>query len=172
MKIKFLPIFFIIFFSITFVLFYKGLESSNIYEPNLKVEMKIPIFDAKNFENDGIISSKNIFSENKFYIVNIWASWCVPCRVEHPFLENLSKTEKVVMIGINYKDRKSNAINFLNELKNPYDIVLFDKDGTLAIEWGAYGVPETFVVNDGKILKKIVGPINEISISEIKNLIK
>ena len=120
----------------------------------------------------GNFVSEKIFQKDKFYLLNIWASWCVPCREEHSFLTNLNKEEKIEIIGLNYKDDKKNAKIFLKELGNPYNIVLSDEDGTVAIEWGAYGVPETYLIYDNKIIKKIIGPINENSIVEIKMLIQ
>ena len=108
--------------------------------------------------------------ENKFYLVNIWASWCVPCKDEHAFLMNLSKQKNIKIIGINYKDKNKNAINFLKELSSPYQTVLLDLDGTLAIEWGAYGVPETFLIYNKKIIKKFIGPLNQDSLFELKKL--
>ena len=89
------------------------------------------------------IYSKDIFRNNDFYLINIWASWCVPCRDEHQFLVSLSKNNRLEIIGINYKDNYKNAERFLIELGNPYSKILVDKDGTKAIEWGAIGVPET-----------------------------
>ena len=104
--------------------------------------------------------------------MNIWASWCVPCRDEHPFLLNLSKLDNIEIIGLNYKDNNQKAKKFLNELDNPYKVILSDKDGTIAIEWGAYGVPETFLIHDKKIIKKFIGPLNTNSLLEIKKFIK
>lgn len=93
-------------------------------------------------------------------IVNIWASWCAPCRAEHPILVELSENKNFQMIGINYKDKPSNALRFLGSLGNPYDIVGVDKNGRSSIEWGVYGVPETFIVDfEGKIAHKHVGPL-------------
>ena len=171
MKIKISPFIYTIIFLIIFFVLYRGLKNSNIYTPNLKVEKNIPSFKVKTFENSNFVSEK-IFQKDKFYLLNIWASWCVPCREEHSFLTNLNKEEKIEIIGLNYKDDKKNAKNFLKELGNPYNIVLSDEDGTVAIEWGAYGVPETYLIYDNKIIKKIVGPINENSINEIKMLIQ
>ena len=93
-------------------------------------------------------------------IVNIWASWCAPCRAEHPVLLELGKREDVQLVGINYKDKPENARRFLNSLGNPFDAVGVDETGRAAIEWGFYGVPETFLVDGtGNVVHKIVGPI-------------
>ena len=169
MKIKISPFICTIIFLTIFFVLYRGLQNSNIYTPNLEMEKNIPSFKTKNFENSNFVSEK-IFQKDKFYLLNIWASWCVPCREEHSFLTNLSKEEKIEIIGLNYKDDKKNAKIFLKELGNPYNIILSDEDGTVAIEWGAYGVPETFLIHGNKIIKKIIGPINENSIVEIKML--
>jgi cytochrome c biogenesis protein CcmG/thiol:disulfide interchange protein DsbE len=85
---------------------------------------------------------------------------------------NLRNLENIEIIGINYKDKIENAKKFLKELDNPYKIVLLDKDGTIAIEWGAYGVPESFLVYNNKIIKRIIGPIDKNLLLEIKDLIK
>ena len=154
-----------------FVIFYKGLNQSSFYQPKSEIE-EIPKFFAKTFYSKEEIDSQKFFKKDKYYLLNIWASWCVPCREEHSFLTNLSKETKIEIIGLNYKDDKKNAKNFLKELGNPYNIILLDVDGTVAIEWGAYGVPETFLIYDNKIIKKVIGPINEDSIVEIKMLIQ
>ena len=172
MKTKILPFIFISLFSFVFLIFYKGLKNPNIYTPNLNVEKNIPIFKAQIFQKEKFISSEKIFEQNKFYLLNIWASWCIPCREEHIFLTQLSKQEKINIVGLNYKDKDESAKKFLSELGNPYDIILSDKNGTLAIEWGAYGVPESFLVYDNKIVKKIIGPINQKTFLEFINLLK
>tara|TARA_Y100000389_G_C17387788_1_gene478084 strand:- start:151 stop:669 length:519 start_codon:yes stop_codon:yes gene_type:complete len=172
MKIKFFPAFLIIFFIIIFFIFYKGLQNSNIYTPNISIKKNIPSFQAKIFDTNDKISSEEIFKLNKFYLINIWASWCVPCRDEHTFLINLSKEKNIEIIGLNYKDDNDKAKIFLKKLGNPYKIILLDLNGTIAIEWGAYGVPETFLIYNKKIIKKIIGPINKNSLLEIKSLIK
>ena len=172
MKSKTLPIFLIPIFIIIFYIFYKGLENSNIYTPDVNTKKDIPNFKTKVFDTNNIINSNEIFKKNKFYLVNIWASWCAPCRDEHIFLMKLYKQKNLEIIGINYKDKNDNAKSFLNELSNPYKLILSDQDGTIAIEWGAYGVPETFLVYEKKIIKKIIGPINNNSLLEIQKLIK
>ena len=172
MKIKIFPFFLVIFFLSIFFIFYKGLKNSNIYTPEVSVEKKIPSFSAKLFDTNNEISSDEIFKSEKFYLMNIWASWCLPCRKEHNFLMYLSKKKNLEIVGLNYKDNSQNAQNFLNELGNPFKISFTDKDGTIAIEWGAYGVPETFLIYDKKIIKKIIGPLNKDLITEIKEIIE
>jgi cytochrome c biogenesis protein CcmG/thiol:disulfide interchange protein DsbE len=85
---------------------------------------------------------------------------------------SLSENKKVDVIGINYKDNKKNAEIFLNKLGNPYEKIIFDKEGIYAIEWGAFGVPESFLIHNGTIIRKYIGPLSEKSIKEIKLLIK
>tara|TARA_B110001452_G_C14956069_1_gene334376 strand:+ start:66 stop:326 length:261 start_codon:yes stop_codon:yes gene_type:complete len=84
----------------------------------------------------------------------------------------LSKQKSIEIIGLNYKDNKENAKNFLNDLNSPYKTIISDKDGTIALEWGAYGVPETFLIHNRKIIKKIIGPINDELLLEIESLIQ
>lgn len=93
-------------------------------------------------------------------LVNVWASWCVPCRDEVPFLNALGKDERIRVVGINYKDAPDNARRFLSRYGNPFYAVGRDANGRASIEWGVYGVPETYVVTrDGRIAYKLVGPI-------------
>ena len=172
MKIKIFPILFITFFLSIFFIFFKGLQNSNIYKPNIVEEKKIPNFNAKIFNTNKIIDSREIFKEDKFYLLNIWASWCVPCKEEHPFLIKLNDNKNLVMIGLNYKDNDNGAKNFLKKYNNPYRTIFSDNDGTIAIEWGAYGVPETFLIYNNKIIKKVIGPLNKDSTLEIEKLIK
>ena len=172
MKIKILPFLIILFFLSIFIIFYKGLKNTNIYTPKINFNEKIPIFKTTLFEKNIIVSEDEIFKGDNFFLLNIWSSWCVPCRDEHPFMINLSNIENLKLIGINYKDKKINAKNFLVELDNPYDLILLDEDGTLSIEWGAFGVPETFLIHKKKIIKKVIGPINNKTFNEIKRLIK
>ena len=172
MKIKIFPTFLIISLLIIFIIFYKGLQNPNIYTPNTNIKKNIPIFETKMFDSEDTVNSKNFFLDNKFYLLNIWASWCVPCRNEHSFLISLSKKRDIEIIGLNYKDNIKNAKNFIRELGNPYSVIFLDLDGTISIEWGAYGVPETFLIYDKKIIKKIIGPINDDSFVEIEKMIK
>ena len=172
MKNKILPFSIIFGFIIIFVIFYKGLQNTNIYTPDSKTIFEVPSISVKLFNSDEIINTLEIFNSNKFYLLNIWSSWCVPCKQEHPILMELSQNNDLEIIGINYKDTKKNANDFLKDLGNPYDNIIFDNKGTNAIEWGAYGVPESFLINNNKIIKKYIGPLSKGSLQEIKLFIK
>ena len=94
-------------------------------------------------------------------LVNFWASWCAPCRAEHPNLERL-KDEGITIYGVNYKDKPAAAMRFLNELGNPFAAIGADDSGRMGIDWGLYGVPETFVIDgEGKVVLRFAGPITE-----------
>ena len=173
MKNKFTILIVFIFLSFCFIVFYKGLNNSNTYTPKISDKKSIPIFEAKNFNSNTYINSEKIFEEDIFYIINIWASWCVPCRKEHPLLMKLSKNQSIKLVGLNYKDNLNNAKKFIKEFGNPYSQILIDYDGTLSIEFGAYGVPETFLIDKNKkIIDKFVGPINQEIVEKIEFAIK
>ena len=172
MKNKLLLFLISLVFIIIFIIFYKGLQNTNIYTPETKISYEVPLVSVKLFNSNKIVNTKEIFNSDNYYLLNIWSSWCVPCRQEHSILMELTKNDNLNVIGINYKDTKKNAKNFLNELGNPYDEIIFDDKGTNAIEWGAYGVPETFLINKNKIIKKYIGPLTDNFIEEINLFIK
>jgi cytochrome c biogenesis protein CcmG, thiol:disulfide interchange protein DsbE len=106
--------------------------------------------------------------KGKVSVVNVWASWCVPCHDEARLLTELGKDKRLQVIGINYKDAPDNARRFLGRYGNPYGMVGVDGNGRAAIEWGVYGVPETFVVGrDGTIVYKLVGPVTPDNINSV-----
>ena len=173
MKNKFSSLIIITFLIFCFVIFYKGLNTPSTYLPKIKYKKNIPIFEAKDFNSSSYLNSEKIFEEDLFYIINIWASWCAPCRTEHPLLMRLSRNQSVKLIGLNYKDNINNAKKFINEFGNPYSQIISDNDGTLSIEFGAYGVPETFIIDKNKmIIRKFIGPINQEILEQIKLIIK
>jgi len=101
----------------------------------------------------------------KLTLVNVWASWCIPCREEHPVILGLSRDDRLNIVGINYKDRPDAALGFLGELGNPFKAIGVDPKGAAAIDWGVYGVPESFLVSpSGVILYKHVGPFDDNSV--------
>ena len=172
MKNKLLPFSITFIFIIIFIVFYKGLKDTNIYTPVSKINNEVPSLLVDLFDTDKTVNTIEIFQSDKFYLLNIWSSWCVPCREEHPFLMELKNNDRLKVIGMSYKDTKNNAKNFLKELGNPYDKIIFDSKGTHAIEWGAYGVPESFLIYNNEIITKYVGPLNKVSVEEIKSYIK
>ena len=122
--------------------------------------------NAPRFEADELFNNNKFVSTNEFgketVLVNFFASWCKPCRDEHVFIENFSNRDEIRVIGINYKDNSSRAIEWMDEVGNPYSNVIIDKKGKLAIDWGVYGIPETFVVDSNGIIKyRHVGPITK-----------
>ncbi len=172
MNNKLLPFSIVIIFIIIFIILYKGLQETNIYIPDSKSNYEVPSSLVKLFDTNQTVNTIEIFQSDKLYLLNIWSSWCVPCRDEHPILMQLKKNDELKVVGMNYKDTKKNAKIFLEELGNPYDKIIFDDKGTNAIEWGAYGVPESFLINNNKIIKKYLGPLNKESVEEIKSYIK
>tara|TARA_B100000900_G_C20300075_1_gene601825 strand:- start:129 stop:647 length:519 start_codon:yes stop_codon:yes gene_type:complete len=155
-----------------FSVFYKGLHRINIYSPEVELNKKIPKYSSKLINSDNLVSYSEIFKHDHFILLNIWSSWCIPCREEHKFLIDLSQQKNIKLIGLNYKDNLINAQNFLDELGNPFESILIDRDGIQAIEWGAFGVPESFLIHNNKVVKIYIGPLNQNLIKEIKAIIK
>jgi len=169
-NIIYLTIIFIII--IIFTLFYKGLYKANTYIPNELNNKNLVQFSSKDLFSEVETNFSDLTSNNKFTIINIWASWCIPCRKEHPFLMHLSKNSKINLIGLNYKDRSNNAKKFINDFGNPFSTILIDPDGTISIELGAYGIPETIIINkDQKIIKKFIGPLTNKNLREIERIV-
>ena len=156
-----------------FFILLKGLNTPNKYSPenNLNnIDLNISfesLVDEKEFTIKQLVSEENII------VINIWASWCLPCREEHLYLMKL-KDNNLNIIGINYKDQRRNAKHFIENMGNPYSKILIDNDGTKSIELGAIGVPETYLVNSykNKILKKFIGPLDQKKFNEIIKIIK
>ncbi|MCX5494821.1 DsbE family thiol:disulfide interchange protein [Kaistia dalseonensis] len=118
--------------------------------------------------DDGNAGGKANGNPGKPTLVNVWASWCVPCREEHPVLETLARDPRIRLVGINYKDQPENAARFLGQLGNPFSAIGVDKTGRTAIDWGVYGVPETFLVGpDGIIRYKFIGPLSPESLAKV-----
>ena len=170
LRLSFILIFITIIF--VFLIFFKSLYEDKVYIPN-QLNNKIENISAKEFYSDDNMELKNLFEDHEYILINIWASWCLPCRQEHPYITKISKFDNLKVIGLNYKDKKNNAQNFLDELGNPYDIILKDLDGTKSIFLGAFGVPESFLVDkELNLLKKYIGPIGSESTIEVKKLLK
>ena len=162
-----------LFFIFIFTIFYLGLDKPNFYTPKETKNKNLTTFTSKELFLNDEFNSNDIIKNNNFTLLNVWASWCTPCRVEHSLLMDLKEKTNINIIGLNYKDKKNNAIKFLNEFGNPFEKILTDPDGTISIELGAYGVPETFLVNSkSKIIRKYIGPLKIDNISEIIRITK
>lgn len=136
-----------------------GLDVSAI--PSALIGTKAPSLALPPLEGASVPALTDAAISGKLTIVNVFASWCIPCRQEHSMLKELAKDERLNIVGINYKDKNENALRFLGELGNPYDAIGIDPNGKSAIDWGVYGIPETYIVGaDGTIIYKKVGPID------------
>jgi cytochrome c biogenesis protein CcmG/thiol:disulfide interchange protein DsbE len=128
----------------------------------------LPALDGLTREGTAVAGITNDTFKGKVTVLNVWASWCVPCHDEIPFLAQLAKDKRIQLVGINYKDQPDNARRFLNRYGNPFVANGIDGNGRTAIDWGVYGVPETFVVGrDGRIAYKLVGPIGADNLARV-----
>ena len=127
--------------------------------PSALLNKPVPDFSLPPIEMGAGLSSADL--ARGIYLVNVWASWCGPCRVEHPILMQLAADKRFTLVGINYKDVQENAQRFLGALGNPFERIGADRDGKTGIDWGVYGVPETFIVKHGIIVHKFIGPLSE-----------
>ena len=163
----------LLFFAFCFIVLFKGLDNSNIYVPKEKTEKILKSFTSKDLYSENKISSDQIFVGSEYYVLNIWASWCVPCREEHPKLIKLSENKSIKLIGLNYRDNPKNAKKFINEFGDPYFMIIKDNQGIISVDLGAIGVPETFIINKNKkIIKRFLGSLTEKSLNEINLITK
>ena len=154
-----------------FFIFKSALEKEKIYSPKINNKQIFTDFEVTDLIEEKKINFSQILIKKKFYLINIWSSWCEPCKDESDKLLKLKNDTRIMMIGINYKDKKKNALNFLKLYGDPFDRIYIDKQGTISINFGAYGVPETFLINeDNKVLKKYIGPLNDEDVYEIKKI--
>ena len=163
----------ILFLLILSTFFYLLMIERNPFElPSNLLDKNVPNFEAESLlKNENFVSSKEF--GNEIILVNFFATWCRPCRDEHVYIKRFSNEKEIRVIGINYKDSPSNAIEWLKNLGNPYSDVPIDKNGRIAIDWGVYGIPETFVVNSKGIIKyRHVGAITKNIYKKINLLIK
>ena len=152
----------IFFLLILLIFFYLLIIDRNPSElPSTLLDKNVPIFETESLlKDEKFISSKEF--GNEIILVNFFATWCKPCRDEHIYIKSFSNEEGIKVIGINYKDNSKKAIQWLKEFGNPYNNVAVDKSGRIAIDWGVYGIPETFIVNSKGIIKyHHVGPVTK-----------
>ena len=158
---------------ISFFVFKFALQKEKIYSPKMSENQIFTDFEVVGLIEEKQINFNEVLTGKNFYLINIWSSWCEPCKDESEYLLELKKNTPVMMIGINYKDKKKNALNFLKLYGDPFEQIFVDKQGLISINFGAYGVPETFLINnDNKVLKKYIGPLNDEDVYEIKKITK
>jgi cytochrome c biogenesis protein CcmG, thiol:disulfide interchange protein DsbE len=145
------------------ILLFKGLSGDPSTLPSTLINRPVPEFTlpaVAGLDRPGLSAAD--LRKGKVTIVNIWASWCGPCRAEHPVLMELAKRDDIVLVGINNKDDAANAARFLGALGQPFAAIGADTSGRTTIDWGGYGVPETFIVDGKGIIRyKHVGPLPE-----------
>jgi cytochrome c biogenesis protein CcmG/thiol:disulfide interchange protein DsbE len=163
----------IIFILILLTFFYLLLIERNPSElPSNLLNKNIPKFETESLLKQEKFTSSNEFG-NEIILVNFFATWCKPCRDEHTYIKRFSNEKGIRVIGINYKDNSKKTIQWLKALGNPYSNIPIDKNGRIAIDWGVYGIPETFVVNSNGIIKyRHIGPVTKKIYKKINLLIK
>ena len=153
--------------------FFIGLNKSSIYDTKDLVGQKITNIQLDHFSENRIITGEDL-KKNDFTLINFWASWCAPCRDEHAPLLKLNNDEKnLKILGVNFKDKKNNALKFLKDLGDPYDDIARDEFGKYSINFGIYGIPESILINkDLIIIKKFIGPISKNDYNFIKQIVR
>jgi len=143
-----------------------GLTLNPRQVPSPLVDKPAPVFQLQQLhDNDKVFSSED--NIGKVWMLNVWASWCVACRDEHPLLVELSRFGIVLIFGLNYKDQRDTALQWLKQFGDPYVISIADTDGRVGIDYGVYGVPETYVIDkEGIIRYKHIGPVTVKSLED------
>ena len=161
----------VLLFIFVLLVFYNSLYRESNYSTDYLVGNKLAKINLKSFDDNKIYTAED-FKKSRYTLINFWASWCAPCRIEHPYLMKLSKEKNLKILGVNFKDKKINASKFLNELGNPYYYMAKDTTGKQSVNFGVYGIPESILINNETIvLKKFVGPLNEQNLNDIKEII-
>ena len=162
-----------IIFLLIFILgiFFLSLNKSLNYNTESLVGNKLGEIELVSFEDDSIFTNDD-FKKNSFTLINFWASWCAPCRIEHPQLMELSKENNIKILGVNFKDKKINALKFLKDLGDPYEYLTRDSNGKQSVNFGIYGIPESILIdNKLTIIKKFVGPLTKQDLNNIIEII-
>ncbi len=152
--------------------FYISLTRDTNYNTSDLINKNSPEFKFISFDETNFITRDDI-KKNDFTLINFWASWCAPCKAEHPILMKLSEAKNLMILGINFKDKNIQAKKFLSELGDPYDLLAKDKNGKQSVGFGVYGIPESILINkDLMIIQKFVGPLSFNDYNKIIKIIK
>ncbi len=139
----------------------RGLQLDPSELPSPLINQSAPEFSLPSLYDDAVSISPSQF-DGEVWVLNVWASWCRACVTEHPVLERMGEIEGLTMVGLNYKDIRTDGQAWLKQYGNPFESVVFDQQGGAGIDWGVYGVPETFIMGkQGKIRYKHIGPISD-----------
>ena len=172
MKKKIIKLLILSFILFIIGVFFISLNKNSIYDTKGLIGQKITKIKLNHFSKNKTITEEDL-NKNNFTLINFWSSWCGPCRDEHPFLLQLNQEKNLQLLGVNFKDKKNNALEFLNELGNPYDHLARDELGKHSVNFGIYGVPESILINkDLIIIKKFIGPISKNDYEYIKNTVR
>ena len=164
-------IFIVVIFFFIIGVFFMSLSRDTNYNTSSLINKEVPQFKIAYFDKKGFYTKQDLTKRN-YTLINFWASWCSPCRIEHPILMKLSEENNLKILGVNFKDKKELARKFLKDLGNPYSIILKDNARKQSVSFGIYGIPESILINnDNIIIKKFVGPLSFDNYNEIKEMI-
>ena len=166
---KIIKIIILLIFLFVIGIFYISLTRDTNYNTSSLINKDTPEFKIISFDESNFYTRDDI-KKNNFTLINFWASWCAPCKIEHPILMKLSQNKNLIMVGVNFKDKEAQAKIFLSNLGDPYDLLAKDKNGKQSVEFGVYGIPESILINKHlKIIQKFIGPL---SVDDYNNIIK
>ena len=161
----------ILFWIFVISIFYVSLNRDTSYNTSSLINKELPEFEISFFDEKKFYK-KNDLKKNDYTLINFWASWCAPCRTEHPILMKLSQEKNLKIFGVNFKDKKIHADQFLKELGNPYAFIGKDINGKQSVRFGIYGIPESILINKNLlIMKKFVGPLSSENLNQIVEII-
>ena len=150
-------------------IFYISLTRDATYNTSILINKDTPEFKINSFDGSNFYTRYDM-KKNNYTLINFWASWCSPCKIEHPVLMKLSQKKNLMILGVNFKDKEPQAKTFLSELGNPYALLAKDEDGKQSVKFGIYGIPESIlIIKELMIIQKFVGPL---SVDDYNDIIK
>lgn len=153
---RFMPL---IIFGLLVIMLAVGLTLNPRLIPSPLIGKPVPVFELPLLNKEGVFSDKDL--KGQITLVNVWASWCYACRQEHEVVKQMARSG-LRIVGLNYKDKKQDAQQWLAQLGNPYQVVAADESGRIAIDWGVYGAPESFLIDQQGIIRhKVIGPVSD-----------